>query len=207
MADTNNNDNIDNFDSDDEVKQLEINKAKKQNSYTYWVNNDPNFFKGVQVEKKGPKKIDDPTLIQDAGKPVTGHSAWNTAGTWEEKKLSADIVKGLIDKHLAGYQTPDGLNAFRKVKNLTGDITVVLSRGKKRLGYNLKFTLVFKGTNDLKDSKVRFEFNEFEEDGEMDYNITCSGDAGNLLRDSVNVHKDDIVKRVVAAIETLKDQR
>jgi hypothetical protein len=66
MADVNN-DNIENFDSDDEVKMAEAEKSKKQTSYTYWVNNDPNFFKGVQVEKKGPKKIEDPQLLQDVG--------------------------------------------------------------------------------------------------------------------------------------------
>jgi hypothetical protein len=39
--------------------QVEEPKLKKENSYTYWVNNDPNFFGGQQPVDIQPKKIDE----------------------------------------------------------------------------------------------------------------------------------------------------
>ncbi len=38
--------------------QVEELKLKKENSYTYWVKNDPNFYGGHQLDSIQPKKID-----------------------------------------------------------------------------------------------------------------------------------------------------
>ena len=71
--------------------------TKKASSYTYWVNNNPNFFGEVGPSQKGPTKID-PALAEKLKKysyfskcltsyreeesKTSGHSAWNTSGTW-----------------------------------------------------------------------------------------------------------------------------
>lgn len=71
-------------------------KLKKEASYTYWVNNDPNFFKEGLKPETAPQKLEDPKLnssytlfflsvfikFSKFRSQNSGHSAWNTAGTW-----------------------------------------------------------------------------------------------------------------------------
>ena len=85
---------------EDETLQEVPTKTKKESSYTYWVNNDPNFFtNGTKVDIK-PKPIQEeefkrqnsydkliflPFKTQSASRsPETKkeQSAWNTMGTW-----------------------------------------------------------------------------------------------------------------------------
>ena len=40
-------------------QEKEYSKLKKENSYTYWVNNDPDFFKNEKIDTK-PQKIGNP---------------------------------------------------------------------------------------------------------------------------------------------------
>jgi hypothetical protein len=41
----------------------------------------------------------------------------------EEKKLNSELVQELIEKHLNGYKTADGMAVFKKVKSLSGDVS------------------------------------------------------------------------------------
>jgi hypothetical protein len=47
--------NVENTTQEPQTEEL---KMKKANSYTYWVNNDPNYFQGLKPELIGPSKID-----------------------------------------------------------------------------------------------------------------------------------------------------
>ncbi len=59
-------------------------KVSKENSYTYWVKKDANFFNGLPVSNQ-PQKLDQP-IIQQAVQ-TQGASHWNKSGTWEERKI------------------------------------------------------------------------------------------------------------------------
>ncbi len=79
----------------EEVPAPEL-KVKKENSYTYWVKNDPNYYGEKKPEYLAPKKIDETEAkklreynpphpyhslrLEEAKK--NGASAWNTSGTW-----------------------------------------------------------------------------------------------------------------------------
>lgn len=65
---------------------------KKEYSYTYWVNKDPNQIK-MDCQ---PKKVDDPASIPQ--QPQSIHSQWNTSGTWEERKVTMDQLKKTLQQ-------------------------------------------------------------------------------------------------------------
>ena len=62
-----------------------MSQDKKETSYTYWVQKDDNFFNGIEVNTK-PIKIENAENQQKD----KGNSAWNTANTWEEKKIKLE---------------------------------------------------------------------------------------------------------------------
>lgn len=68
-----------------------------------------------------------------------------------------------------------------EIKDLTGEVHLVISRGKKRIGYHLKFTLIFKGKQFIKifidivisidiktGEKGKIVFSDFTDDGERE---------------------------------------
>ena len=60
--------------------------GKKINSYTYWV--DSNNKSRDLPEQHRPKKVEVPLQTQPTAVKADGPSAWNSCGTWEEKKIS-----------------------------------------------------------------------------------------------------------------------
>lgn len=73
--------------------------------------------------------------------PTSPHaSAWNSAGTWEEKKVTASAVAALRARLLAARFPPRSGVALRlkAVPKLQGEVTVVSVRGKVRCGYELQ---------------------------------------------------------------------
>ncbi len=66
---------------------------KKENSYTYWV--DPNNKSRELPAEHLPKKLDTP--IQQTVTNAQGASAWNSLGTWEEKKIPLSEVQAQVE--------------------------------------------------------------------------------------------------------------
>jgi len=87
-------------------------------------------------------------------------SKWNTAGTWEERQVHMDEEEfnTFLQKNpqeFEGY-------TITSASNVSGDVSEVCVRGKKKLGYELNMTVeVTKGNKAL---KVIFE--EFTDYGE-----------------------------------------
>jgi len=99
-----------------------------------------------------PKKLETapaPAAAQPADKK--GASAWNQAGTWEEKDLTK-WAKSTLQEHIekAKYVLPDSSPApgaevvVTKVKTLDGHASCALARGKKRYIYEFMVKLEWK---------------------------------------------------------------
>ena len=105
-----------------------------------------------------PKKIEAPTTNETEGSGGGGASAWNKAGTWEEKNVTAWAKTSLEEQLLqTKYVLPDSSPApgakvkVTKVTTLDGHASVALARGKKRYIYEFLAKLEWSLTslNDL----------------------------------------------------------
>jgi len=96
-----------------------------------------------------PKKIEDPYFLKqiEATKTTNG-SAWNTAGTWEDKKLSMKFLQSSFEKQLieTEYKFTTGYLKVSSFDSVTGEASLVTSRGKRRMGYELELKVKLEGS-------------------------------------------------------------
>jgi tetratricopeptide (TPR) repeat protein len=105
-----------------------------------------------------PKKIDTTQPVVAANAPG-GASAWNKAGTWEEKnvtKWATESLKKQVTQTTFSLPesspAPGALVTVTEVKTIDGHASVALARGKTRYIYEflLKLNWVLEGANGLK---------------------------------------------------------
>lgn len=118
----------------DEVVAKKLEKEKKESSYYYWIDRNKKYFQGIEPPVTAPQKI---AQEQGSCSPIRNTngvgSAWNAIGTWEEKNFDP---KGVQD-HLNGLGIGEGDYSLTNL-NITGEhISVVTSKGKKKVGYHL----------------------------------------------------------------------
>ena len=97
----------------------------------------------AEIEKHGGSLS--PTLVAvgssgggEAPKPAVG-SAWNAAQTWEERDVTASALEALgRSLREAAYPPLGALALHVTAATLTGKATLIASRGKVRLGYELE---------------------------------------------------------------------
>lgn len=91
-----------------------------------------------------PKRVNDPSIVE-AAPTLAGASAWNAAGTWEERNLTTVANNKLRDLVSTFESTFVELKLCAKVEKaietLEGDAQVTMMRGKKKLIYD--YTLTF----------------------------------------------------------------
>ncbi|KAL8492666.1 hypothetical protein ACS0TY_024022 [Phlomoides rotata] len=117
-------------------------KAEATASYTYWVREASTDAAPLPV----PKKIDPADLCEQPNQAHLG-SAWNRAGTWEEKNLNKwaiDRIKELIVS-MESLEFTGGKAEIAEVTRCSGDAFLVIVRNKKRVGYTYELTLKVKG--------------------------------------------------------------
>ncbi|CAN4096648.1 unnamed protein product [Withania somnifera] len=119
---------------------MEGGAAEKPSSYTYWVRETTQDAAPLPL----PKKL----TSQDLNNPQTHlGSAWNRAGTWEEKNLNKwanDRIKDLL-KSVGSLEYSSGRAEVAEVTRCSGDAFLVTVRNKKRVGYTLELTIKVKG--------------------------------------------------------------
>jgi activator of HSP90 ATPase len=84
-------------------------------------------------------------------------SAWNQAGTWEEKNTTDGCTPHLKSKLLsATAHLPGGdyVAAVTKVQDLSGDASVALTEGKKRYIFDYHLTLLYEVRDDSEDTII-----------------------------------------------------
>lgn len=94
---------------------------KKKSSYTYWtrdIKSDNEFSSKIQPTKVEEDKL--PQISQEKNKIGSG-SAWNSAGTWEEKHFTKQQVKEFFEKFV-----PIDFKSFSFVKlnSVSGDVRI-----------------------------------------------------------------------------------
>lgn len=127
--------------------------AEKQSSYTYWVRE----AKDDAVPLPVPRKLT-PEDISKQSQPASLGSAWNQAGTWEEKNLNS-WANGRIKELLSStsLEFSEGKAAIDEVTKCSGDAFLITVRNKKRVGYTYELTLRFKGEWSIEDQKEKIE--------------------------------------------------
>ncbi|GMH54391.1 hypothetical protein TrRE_jg6812, partial [Triparma retinervis] len=87
-----------------------------------------------------------PAPISSDSTPTKSASAWNSAGTWEEKDTTEWCQGRLKDTLKCTVAEEDCSSLVAKVselKDVNGDASVVVSRGKKRYIFDLSCDLKF----------------------------------------------------------------
>ena len=72
----------------------------------------------------------------------TNQSNWNSQGTWEEKNYDIEKVKVFLKEEIVGKIV--GAFLVTDVTNMTGKMSVVTARGKKKLGYEFAMKIAIK---------------------------------------------------------------
>jgi activator of HSP90 ATPase len=88
-----------------------------------------------------------PALEQQPQQQQAGQSAWNAAGTWEEKDCSAwakDRLKSILQS-LSSKSGSDNISVT-KVKDVEGEASITVVRGKKKYIYDYSLNMELKGT-------------------------------------------------------------
>lgn len=135
------------FSKSDAVRGYKIVNGKK----TSYFHNELSDEAKKLIGDIAPKKLDAPIETTPAADAKGGASAWNKAGTWEEKDLTkwaTTTLKEHIEK--AKYVLPESSPApgaevtVTKVSTLEGHASCALARGKKRYIYEFMAKLEWK---------------------------------------------------------------
>lgn len=128
---------------DDEEAGIEKIRGYKKTSdgrTTTFFNNELDETAKRLIGSIEPKKIDAPVVSNT----VEGTSAWNTAGTWEERTVTP-WAKGRLEELLLSvqYTVNETVGAVKveKVSEMVGDASITSMRGKKKHPFDFAFVL------------------------------------------------------------------
>lgn len=165
-------------------------------SYTYWVREVREDAAPLPV----PRKLtpDDPSNHSRQPPPTHLGSAWNRAGTWEEKNLNkwaSDRIKELLTS-VGSLEFSGGRAEIAEVSKCVGDAFLVTVRNKKRVGYSYELTLRVKGDwligEEKKKVKGYIEIPEFSV-GELDdlqFEVRLNEEKDVAHEDKLRISKD-----------------
>ena len=177
--------------SDDEKKSDKKEKKERKGtdeelgevSYTYWKRESD-----LQADHKGfqPEKVTNPQPINNNQSQNQLGSAWNQAGTWEEKKITKNVLESFFNEYISKnkkeYKDSFFLDEF---SNYSGDVInifnififilqtyLVFSRGKIKYFYDCSLKLKIKGNNNYENLTTTItikEINNEDEDEHFQY--------------------------------------
>lgn len=147
---------------------------------------------------------------------VEGSSAWNAAGTWEERTVTS-WAKPRLEELLVGVEAPlpNGLGVVRttKVKNLTGDASITMMRNKKKHLFDFSFAVDWSVMLlDEGPCKGTLTFPDVSPDCDGEYEALCEVDrttppaARALLDAYVKNPSQGLRPAICAAIQTFVDE-
>lgn len=147
---------------------LQDNQEQKGDlSYHYWATKTDE----PPLPKPEPKKLTDADVqalerTASSSKPV-GASAWNAAGTWEEKS-HMEWAKGEMERRLVGLSATTMELKVVSIKGCTGDANVVITRGRPRHGFDLELKLGWTAVSGDTTIEGSLEFAEVSRDTVVD---------------------------------------
>jgi len=203
-------------DIEGEVKDLEI----TPNGSGASAKKDPNsklgsnyyFFKSTPKEeqhKYAPQPITTPSPSPPPDLARQG-SAWNAAGTWEDRDMSSWAHERL--KSLFGdfelVLGDDCKARITTVSKVDGDASIVYTRGKRKIGYELSFTADFSGehketavSGTIECPSIDYGDNEFQ----VIVKASKSDAAHDAVRNALNRKKSLIYKRFETFLKELNE--
>lgn len=136
------------------------------------------YYHGRKTTPANEAKKYTPKLIEaKASQPALSRqgSAWNKGGTWEERDCS-DWARSALKTHLMSATLPSMSDGKLQISSasLSGDASIVWSRGNKSIGYHLNVTIDFKGEVNSKAVSGQLKIPELEDDEGDDYEVTVS---------------------------------
>jgi len=101
------------------------------------------------------------STVAAAAPQAIGGSRWNAAGTWEDCDISS-WAHAHFKTLLSAVEVPAVSGKITGYERVTGDCTIIFSRGKKRHGYDINALATFTArvSADGKDIKGTLEFPE-----------------------------------------------
>ncbi|KAL2503395.1 chaperone binding [Forsythia ovata] len=175
------------------VSAEKVSESADAASYTYWIREMTPEAAPLPV----PKKLNPEELSNQSNKTHLG-SAWNGAGTWEEKSLNkwaTDRIKELLGS-MGSLEFSGGRAEASEVTKCSGDAFLVTVRNKKRVGYTYELTLKVKGEWLVGGQKKKvkghidvFEFS-FGELDDLQINVKLSEDKDLPQQDKQQICQD-----------------
>ncbi|XP_015966276.1 uncharacterized protein LOC107490020 [Arachis duranensis] len=144
-----------------------------------------------------PHKLS-PQDPQSQPNSATLGSAWNRAGTWEEKSLNnwaTPRIKELLVS-VGSIKLSSGTAKVEEVTKCIGDAFLVIVRNKKRVGYTYELTLKVKGELNLRGEKKsvgghidvpEFSFGELDD---LQMQVKLNEDKDMLPQDKTEICND-----------------
>ncbi len=165
---------------DSEEKEEEIEKP----SYTYWKRESDMKadHKGFTPQQTNQKVDENPNKIG---------SAWNKAGTWEEKKLTKkqieDFFNDYVKKNKKIYKNSFYFDEF---SGYSGDTYFVFSRGKIKYFYDCEIKLKINGIDneDTKGKTTTVTIKDISNEDEDDH-FNFEYESGQTKKYLVNIFK------------------
>lgn len=186
-------------------------------SYTYWVRKDLKDSKDA-APLPVPRKLTPQDLDNSNSSSHLG-SAWNRAGTWEEKNLNGWATDKI--KELLGCTTLEfsgGRAEIVEVSKCSGDAFLVTVRNKKRVGYTYELTIIVKGEWMIGDEKKKvkghldvpeFTFGELDD---LQIEVRLDAEKDLVPEDKIRIRKDlkmflqPIREKLIEFEQQLKDR-
>lgn len=124
--------------------------GSKPTASTYYAWNSATSQRAADLKSLGvdtsPKPVAAAAAVPAASPSATGSSAWNSAGTWEERNVTGRAHTAL-KAAFEGFSTPfegEGMAlTCGEGATVTGQVHLVCVRGKIRPGYELQVTAPF----------------------------------------------------------------
>jgi hypothetical protein len=177
-------------------------KANKT-GYTYWKReiNDAHL-----LPENKPEKIDSATAEQaEVTRTSSVGSSWNSAGTWEEKDMTAP-AKACLQEIVCdeGFFLIRGENTSVKVSSatVTGESQAYNIRGRPRLGFEFKAQLSWIGTFEGEDVNGELEVKDLDSSDMSGFVLRPTG-TGDASKKAADVLKAEARQSIIAACEEL----
>eukprot|EP00742_Colponemidia_sp_Colp-10_P001384 GILJ01001488.1.p1 GENE.GILJ01001488.1~~GILJ01001488.1.p1 ORF type:complete len:204 (-),score=35.30 GILJ01001488.1:224-835(-) len=200
--------------SDDERKPYDSDdgeggKSDLKVSYTYWDRK----VKDVPAAHATIAPVRLESQVEAKHDPNQG-SAWNTAGTWEERNITSHM-KRRLEETLVGLDVEFAHGDLRtsELSKCDGEASVCFVRGKKRLGYEFQLKVKVDGTVIQADGETRvcgyvsLEDVSDHSGGDYDVTVTVEGSrpADGLCKSSLTAFVPRLKQHIQKVVEETKN--